>query len=73
MDEEEDYSDIYWWEHDEEGDWFVVNTDQGELRFLNPYPISVTFEGLDSDSSELTTIELTQRYEKTDRPDPSSP
>lgn len=51
----------WWWEDDTT--FCFKDKDTGEIwRCLNCWPKSLHVEGLDSDSSELCTIELTQRW-----------
>lgn len=53
----------WWWEDDTT--FCFKDKDTGEIwRCEGCWPISFKIDGLDSDSSELCTIELTQRYEE---------
>ena len=51
-------ADPYW----DGDDYCFPLTDGTTLCVRNPYPVSLTWDGLDAASSEVCEIELTQRY-----------
>lgn len=49
----------YWWEGD---DLILITVNDEKYTLHNAYYTSIRFDGLDYDSTENCTIELTKRY-----------
>lgn len=44
-----------WWEEND----LIVSNDEETIRLVNAYPISLTFEGLESSEETVVTLERT--------------